>query len=163
MGGTRTILNIGGDSISVRHSSLTPSRPTVLFLHGLGDSSLAFDEAFSRNECLGFDLVAPDLPGHGCSLPAHDGRYTLESLALRVASLIEAMDLRRLTVVGHSLSGDIATVLTSSDDSGRIDRLVSVEGTLTPGDMFICNRAVEAAVGGFDAFEVWFQESFCKE
>jgi pimeloyl-ACP methyl ester carboxylesterase len=164
MSGTRTILNIEGDSVSVRHSSLCPGRrPTVLLLHGLGDSCLAFDEAFSSNEYLDFDLVAPDLPGHGCSLPVRDGLYTLEALASRLVALIEAMDLRRLTVVGHSLGGDIATVLASRDHSGRIDSIVNVEGTLTPADLFICNRAAEAAAGGFSAFETWFRERFCKE
>ena len=163
MSGTRTILNIGGDSVFVRHSSLCPGRPTVLLLHGLGDSSLAFDEAFSRNECLDFDVVAPDLPGHGCSPAARDGLYTLEALASRLGALIKAMDLQRLTVVGHSLSGDIATVLASHDHSGRIDCLVNVEGTLTPADLFICNRAAEAAAGGFGAFAEWFRERFCEE
>ncbi|TIS62250.1 MAG: alpha/beta hydrolase [Mesorhizobium sp.] len=163
MSGTRTILNIGGDPVFVRHSSLCPGRPTVLFLHGLGDSSLAFDEAFTRNECLDFDLVAPDLPGHGCSPPVRDGLYTLEALASRVVALIEAMALRRLIVVGHSLSGDIATVLASRDHSGRIDSIVNVEGSLTPADLFISNRAAEAAASGFGAFETWFRERFCEE
>ena len=135
----------------------------MLFVHGLGDSSLAFDEAFHRNECASFDLVAPDLPGHGSSPAARDGLYTLEALASHLAALIEAMDLRQLTVVGHSLGGDVTTVLASRDRSGRIDRIVSVEGTLTPADMFICNRATEAAEGGFEAFETWFHQRFCQE
>lgn len=163
MGSTRTILNIGGDSVFIRHSSLRSGRPTVLLLHGLGDSSLAFDEAFSRNECADFDLVAPDLPGHGCSPAARDGVYTLEALASRLVALIEAMDLQQLTVVGHSLSGDIATVLASRYHSGRIDRIVNVEGTLAPADLFISNRAAEAAAEGFGAFETWFRERFCEE
>ncbi len=156
-------MNIGGDSVFLRHTSLCTGRPTVLFLHGLGDSSIAFDEAFSRDECADFNLIAPDLPGHGRSLAARDGLYTLEALAFRLVALIEALDLRRLAVVGHSLSGDIATVLASCDQSDRIDRLVSIEGTLTPADSFICNRAAEAAAGGYGAFETWFREQFCEE
>jgi pimeloyl-ACP methyl ester carboxylesterase len=158
-----SILNAGDDAISVRHSSIGQGRPTVLFVHGLGDSSLAFDEAFHRSDCGDFNLVAPDLPGHGASPAARDGLYTLEALASRLAALIEAMDLRQLTVVGHSLGGDVAAVLASSDRSGRIDRIVSVEGTLTPADMFICNRATEAAEAGFEAFETWFHQQFRHE
>lgn len=158
-----TILNIADDAIFVRHSSLGPGRPTVLLLHGLGDSSLAFEEAFSGNELSDFNVVAPDLPGHGRSLAARDGVYTLEALASRLVALIAFMDLRRITVVGHSLSGDIATVLASRDRSGRIDSVVNVEGTITPSDSFICNRAAQAAEGGFCVFETWFRERFCQE
>jgi pimeloyl-ACP methyl ester carboxylesterase len=122
-----------------------------------------FDEAFSRNECADFDLIAPDLPGHECSLAAHNGVYSLESLASCLHALIEAPDLRRLTVVGHSLSGDIATVLASTHASGRLERLVSIEGTIAPADLFICNRASEAADRGFGAFETWFREQYCEE
>src|SRR5262245_11240564 len=156
-------MTVCGDAISVRHSPLGRDRPTVLFIHGLGDSSLAFEEAFRRNECAGFDLVAPDLPGHGSSTAARNGVYTLEALASHLAALIEAMDLRQLTVVGHSLGGDVTAVLASADGPRRIDRIVSVEGTLTPADMFICNRATEAAEAGFDAYETWFRKKFCQE
>jgi pimeloyl-ACP methyl ester carboxylesterase len=159
---TRTILNIDGDPAVVRHSTLRPGRPTLLLLHGLGDSSLAFDEAFGRNECVDFDVIAPDLPGHGRSPPTRDGRYTLEALASRLAALIEAMDLQRLTVVGHSLSGDIATVLAAHHQSGRIERVVNVEGNLTPADLFISSQAAKAAAGGVDGFESWFREQFCE-
>lgn len=161
LGGVRTVLNIGGETVSVRHSLFRPGRPTVLFLHGLGDSSLAFDDAFSQKECADFDLIAPDLPGHGGSPVARDGIYTLEALASRLTTLIEAMSLRRVTIVGHSLGGDIATVLASRTSLPEIDRIVSVEGTLTPADSFICNRATEAAAEG--NFDTWFREQFCQQ
>src|SRR5262245_23460547 len=135
----RTILSIADDAVFIRHTALRPDRPTLLLLHGLGDSSLAFEEAFDPNELADFNVVAPDLPRHGGSMPVSDGSYTLESLASRIAALINVMNLRHLTVVGHSLSGDIATVLTSHNDTARIERIVNVEGTLTPADLFICN------------------------
>ena len=163
MSAARTVLKIQDDFVFVRHSSLCPGRPTVLLLHGLGDSSLAFNAAFSRNELADLNVVAPDFPGHGCSLPARDGIYTLEALALRVAALIELMDLRLITMVGHSLGGDVATVLASRGHVSRIARVVSVEGTMTPTDSFICNRATDSAAGGFRAFETWFRERFCQE
>ena len=163
MRAVRSILTVGSDAIAVRHSSLRQGRPTVLFVHGLGDSSLAFDEAFHREECADFNLVAPDLSGHGSSPAAHDGLYTLEAMASRLAALIEAMDLQQLAVVGHSLGGDVTTVLASADGSGRINRIVNVEGTLAPGDMFICNRATKAAEAGYEAFENWFHQQFCQE
>ena len=158
-----TIIRIGEDDLFVRHTPLQAGRGTILFLHGLGDSSLAFDEAFSGNECADLNLVAVDLPGHGRSLAAHDGLYTLEAHAKRLADLIEALDLRRITLVGHSLGGDIATVAVSRHHCSRIDRLVSIEGTIAPADSFICNRASEAAENGFPAFESWFRQQYREE
>jgi hypothetical protein len=40
---------------------------------------------------------------------------------------------------------------------------VNVEGNLTPADLFISSRAVEAAKGALAAFETWFREEFCEE
>jgi pimeloyl-ACP methyl ester carboxylesterase len=159
----RSILNVEGDLVSIRHSLLLQDRPTVLLLHGLGDSSLAFEEAFTRGDFSDFNFVAPDLPGHGRSPAAHNGSYRLEALANRVAALIEIMSLRRLTVVAHSMGGDIAVVLASSSQFNRIERIVSVEGALTPADLFICNRASRAGEQGFGAFETWFREKFCQQ
>jgi hypothetical protein len=59
MSSTQTIVNVGGEPVLVRHSSLHRGRQTVLLLHELGDSSLAFHEAFSRNECADVDLTVP--------------------------------------------------------------------------------------------------------
>ena len=72
-----------------------------------------------------------DLKGFGFAEKPDDGRYRPEDQAELVCQLIEERDLRRVTIVGHSLGGGIAllTALRLKDSgSNRIERLAIVSG-----------------------------------
>jgi len=72
-----------------------------------------------------------DLKGFGFAEKPNDGRYSPEDQAELVCQLIEERDLRRVTIVGHSLGGGIAllTALRLKDSgSNRIERLAIVSG-----------------------------------
>lgn len=53
-----------------------------------------------------FRVIAPNLPGHGMSSRLSD--YTIESFSDSLSSLISALGLREVSVVGHSMGGAIA-------------------------------------------------------
>ncbi len=149
-------ISVTGGKIVYRHNDPQPDRPTILMIHGLGESSLCFQEAF---DLLGsdFNLVAPDLPGYGRSTADSDARFSLDSQVERIRELMAALSLQRVVLVGHSLGGDLAT-LTCEDEPERIDKLVNVEGDLTPHDVFISSQAVEADDRG--EFGSWFRNDF---
>ena len=67
------------------------------------------------------------------------------------------MGLEEFFLVGHSLGGDLATLM-ASNRGDRILGLLNVEGDLTPHDVFISNQATEAAEQG--TFLEWFDEEF---
>lgn len=84
---------------------MTNAGPIVL-VHGLGIGSSYFVPLAAR---LSRDapVYAPDLPGHGAS--DHDARpLDIGELAQALAAWMEAMGLRRATVVGHSLGCQVA-------------------------------------------------------
>jgi len=61
-------------------SAIQGDRPSLVFLHGLGESGLSFSKAFERPELARFNLVVPDLLGFGrteaaCSGPARRYHY----------------------------------------------------------------------------------------
>lgn len=66
------------------------------------------------------------------------------------------MEIRELVVVGHSMGGDIATLLCASSEFPTVRALVNIEGTLTRDDLFISNQAVQAQERG--AFAEWFHD-----
>lgn len=144
----------------VRRTPLLQSRRTILFVHGLGDSSLSFGEAFQAPGLEDFNLVAPDLPGHGCSSDAPGGDSSFRSHIQHIYKLVDELNISEFTLVGHSLGGDIATHLTAKD-TGRVKGLINIEGNITPSDVFISREAVKAAERG--AFEGWFREDFMNE
>ncbi|OAJ33228.1 alpha/beta fold hydrolase [Piscirickettsia salmonis] len=59
---------------------LQGSDTLLVFIHGLGDSHLNYQLFFDLSELLPFDLIAPDLLGHGKSSRADDYDYALRHL-----------------------------------------------------------------------------------
>ncbi len=142
--------------IVCRHNGVRPDRPTILMIHGLGESSLSFQEAFEE---LGsdFNLIAPDLLGYGRSTPGSDPDYSLDAQIQRIHDLIAEMCLQDVVLVGHSMGGDLATLACQTDPT-RIRKLVNVEGDLTPHDIFISSLAVAADYRG--EFLSWLRHDF---
>jgi pimeloyl-ACP methyl ester carboxylesterase len=80
--------------------------PTLLLLHGLGDEADTWRSiipSLSRE----YRIIAPDLPGFGRS-PGPRGAYSLTFFARTIAEFIAALQLRHITLVGHSLGAMIA-------------------------------------------------------
>ena len=82
-------------------------RRAVLLVHGLAGSSTTWAPVL---EPLGryVHVLAPDLLGHGNSDAPHSGDYSLGGFATGLRDLLVAMDVDRVTVVGHSFGGGVA-------------------------------------------------------
>ncbi|MEW6184038.1 MAG: alpha/beta fold hydrolase [Bacillota bacterium] len=141
----------------IRHTGVN-RRPALLFIHGLGESGLCFDEAFRSPELKDCGLVVPDMPGCARSSHAFDGDYGMETQVRRLRRLVDHLGLESFYVVGHSLGGDLGVLMASCDNEGRVKGLVNVEGNLTPHDTFISGKAAAAAESG--DFTGWFEEDF---
>lgn len=91
-----------------RWGELRPDQPVVLALHGLTSTSAVWADLAARLPDLA--VVAPDLPGRGSSVaaPAAPGLPGLAAEVLRVA---DALGLRRVLVVGHSMGAFLAPLV----------------------------------------------------
>jgi pimeloyl-ACP methyl ester carboxylesterase len=69
-----------------------------------------------------FDVIAPDHPGFGLS-PELDGVDSIASLVEHYISLLDALELERVSVVGASLGGWLAAEIACTAPE-RVDRLV---------------------------------------
>ncbi len=134
--------------------------PTILFLHGLGDSRTCFKEAFESSLIRDFNLVAPDLLGYGDSQSETDTDYSFGAHLDRLGRLLKCVPLpcERVFVVGHSLGGDLATHMAASMSGPSVCGLVNVEGNLTCDDLFISREAV--AAGQRNDFDNWLRFEF---
>ncbi|MBI4541685.1 MAG: alpha/beta fold hydrolase [Gemmatimonadetes bacterium] len=80
--------------------------PTVLLIHGYGESLLSWQSVFDRLSRRA-DVVAIDLPGSGLSSkPAHG--YATDSLGSMVLQALDALRIEEAILVGHSLGGAVA-------------------------------------------------------
>jgi pimeloyl-ACP methyl ester carboxylesterase len=103
-------------------------RPLV-FVHGLGASSAYFADAGERAEIAGRGVVALDLPGFGRTEARGRFGFTMREHAAVLAQAIEALDLARVTLVGHSMGGTIAMRAVPALRE-RLEAVVVVEGVL---------------------------------
>jgi pimeloyl-ACP methyl ester carboxylesterase len=156
-----TVIYLDDGWIFVRHEGLYEDRSVILFIHGLGESGLCFNEAFDSPELKKYALIVPDLLGYGRSSFAYDGDYNRVSQTRRLWKLLDNLGIGSFSVIGHSMGGDLATFMASSDSAGRIKGLVNIEGNLTPHDIFFSNKVVSAAERG--DFPRWFSLDFNEE
>jgi pimeloyl-ACP methyl ester carboxylesterase len=98
--------------------------PAVLLVHGITSSSRTWKTvmpALAQH----YDVLAPDLLGHGRSAKPR-GDYSLGAYAAGLRDLLVALDVPRVTVVGHSLGGGVAMQFAYQFPE-RVERLVLVD------------------------------------
>ncbi len=85
--------------------------PTVVFTHSWGLNSRQWEDLAERLVRSGLRCVRYDRRGHGASGP-YDGEWTLDLLADDLAALLTQLDVKDVTLVGHSLGcGEIVRYL----------------------------------------------------
>jgi pimeloyl-ACP methyl ester carboxylesterase len=93
-------------SLSVRHAA-SPERPTAVFVHGLGGSSLNWTDLMGLLQPQ-LDEWAIDLGGFGMSPPPRDGDHSPDGHARSVVELIDHLEGAPVHLFGNSLGGSIA-------------------------------------------------------
>lgn len=86
------------------YESSPSSNPPIVLIHGAGGSHLSWPPEIRR--LVGYNVYAVDLPGHGKS-NSH-GEQTIMAYTEQVLTWMEALNLYRVFVVGHSMGGAIA-------------------------------------------------------
>ncbi len=101
----------------------------VVFLHGWGLHSAFWEYAMAFVVDHGFRAIAFDRRSHGRSGDPGRG-YDYDTLAGDVATVLDALELRGATLVGHSLGGAEAVRYLTRHGPRRVTRLVLVAATL---------------------------------
>ena len=74
-----------------------------------------------------YHIIAPDLRGHGDSAWTNDGQYSMSAYVYDLAQLIHQLKLAPLSIVAHSLGGNIATRYAGLYPE-NVRRFVNIEG-----------------------------------
>lgn len=152
-------IRVAGGQMYCRTSNLRTGKPNLLMIHGLGESGLCFNEAF---DLLDMNLIVPDLLGFGrstCDIEGVD--YSCEAQAKALWELVDALGIESFGVVGHSIGGDLGTIMTASElGQKRIRGFINVEGNITASDTFISGKAFRANRAG--KFAEWYRDEFMR-
>ncbi len=103
-------VDAGGSRLAYVEAGEVSSGPAVVFLHGFGGDHANWAVTQGAVQAAGRRTLAFDLPGHGASDKAV-GDGSPEAVARIVGAGIEALGLRRVTLVAHSFGALVAAAL----------------------------------------------------
>lgn len=113
-----------------RHPS--PDAPPVLLVHGWGGTGTYWTSTAAALSAT-VRVIVPDLPGTGRSQPVRAAQDMFDQVAT-LGALLDELGLERVQVVGHSMGGAMALLLTDAQPD-RVTRLV-----LTSLSFFVSER-----------------------
>lgn len=144
-----------GTKLFVREAG--QGRP-VLFLHSWALSSEMWRHQFADLAPDGFRAMAYDRRGHGASDVPASG-YDMDRLADDLADIIEALDLRDLVLVGHSMGGAEIIRYVGRHGTARIAKIVLLAPT-TPYLLRTADNPYGAPAAYFEAVRAAWTADF---
>jgi 3-oxoadipate enol-lactonase len=97
-----------------------PDAPPLLLIHGLAVHGGMWQGIRTSLEPH-FDLVVPDVRGHGFS-SAPGGRWSVEAMADDFVSVLDRLGIDKVSVAGYSMGGFVALAL-AQQHPNRVERL----------------------------------------
>ena len=98
--------------------------PAILLIHGFGAAMDWWDDIApalaEHHRVIRFDLI-----GHGGTAAPAAG-YEIARQAQLAAAVLEKLGVERVTVIGHSMGGEVAVALSCSDPQ-RIERMILID------------------------------------
>ena len=129
---TDRVVDVGDVQLAIVEAG-EGGRPLML-VHGFTGAASDFEDYIEPLAELGWHVVAPDLRGHGrSSKPTDEAAYGFELFAGDLVRLADDLGWDRFVLLGHSMGGMIAQVLTL-DAAERVDALILMDtghGSLT--------------------------------
>ncbi|QSR18288.1 alpha/beta fold hydrolase [Novosphingobium sp. KA1] len=104
--------------------------PPLILQHGGRDHCRSWDwvaEELRRD----WHVICPDLRGHGDSEWSPEGHYSMDAMVYDFAQLVHTLGHEKVTIVAHSLGGNVATRFTGLFPE-KVDKLVNIEGLGPP-------------------------------
>lgn len=131
MGTTRIVRDVTARKVRMRVIEAGEGSP-LLLVHGFLVNHLEYDDIIEPLATR-FRVIAMDLPGFGDSEKPPPARYSygIESFADAIADVIAAMNLGRVSLLGHSMGGAIALTL-AADHPELVEKLVLTNSLVYP-------------------------------
>jgi len=106
------LLKEQGQDLRMAYMDLEPVKPNgkaVLLLHGKNFAAAYWDSTALALSEKGFRVIMPDQIGFGKSSKPEHFQYSFHLLARNTKILLDSLKLQKVTVLGHSMGGMLAT------------------------------------------------------
>lgn len=87
----------------------TPNGKAVVLLHGKNFCGAYWGQTAKDLAAKGYRVVIPDQIGFGKSSKPENYHYTFQSLATNIRNLLDKLEIKKATLLGHSMGGMLAT------------------------------------------------------
>ena len=102
-----------------------PNRRTVVLLHGKNFSGAYWETTIQKLTAVGYRVIAPDQIGFGKSSKPEAYQFTFQALATNTWAILDALQVERFALVGHSMGGMLAVRMALMHPE-RVEQLVLV-------------------------------------
>jgi pimeloyl-ACP methyl ester carboxylesterase len=124
--------------LSLHYQAVGDGQDVVTMIHGLTGNLAVWHLRIIPLLQDEFRLLTYDLRGHGYSQSPSSG-YTLDDMATDLGELLDALDIQRTSIVGHSYGADVALYFAHRHPE-RVNRVVAIEAAL-PAMIALRDRA----------------------
>jgi pimeloyl-ACP methyl ester carboxylesterase len=123
------LIRLSGSSLRLAFRDWGGSGHPLILLHGLSSNSRIWD--FTAPLLAShLRVIALDLPGHGLS--DSSGDYSFRSVSADVASFLDALELHRAYIAGHSWGGSVALHFAAHNPRAAAALALVDGGLITP-------------------------------
>jgi pimeloyl-ACP methyl ester carboxylesterase len=129
-----------------------PEAPPLILQHGGRDHCRSWDWV-AEKLCKDWHVIAPDLRGHGDSAWSPEGNYAMDAFVYDFAQLIHTIGADEVTIIAHSLGGNIATRFTGLYPD-KVRKMVNIEGLGPSPEM----RAEVEARSRAERLRTWIED-----
>ena len=119
-------LNIQKQNLQMAYMDVKPQRAngkTVLLLHGKNFSGAYWDSTAKVLTEQGYRVIMPDQIGFGKSSKPNTLQYSFQLLARNTKALLDTLKVNKVSVLGHSMGGMLATRFTLMYPE-RVEKLI---------------------------------------
>ena len=103
---------------------------SLILIHGIFSSAFVWHKNIDELSRY-FDVIAVDLKGYGYSDKPSDGRYSREDIRQFMINFMDAINIEKAIIAGHSWGGGIAMDLALACPQ-RVEKLVLIDSTGYP-------------------------------
>lgn len=103
---------------------ITGDGPPIVLIHGFS-AAIDWWDAITPDLARDHKVIAIDLIGHGGTAAPPSG-YTIERQAALIAAVLDKLGVGRVTVIGHSMGGEVATAFAELNP-GRVERIILID------------------------------------
>jgi pimeloyl-ACP methyl ester carboxylesterase len=149
----KTLINGVETFISTGGREFDPKGKVLLFIHGSGQSHLSFvlQGRFFANR--GWQVLAPDMPGH--SFSGGEPLTSIEAMADWHAELLNALGVDQAIIIGHSQGGLISLEM-GRRHPGRVEKIVILASALAiPVNDMLLDMAAQKEAKAMAAMVSW--------